>query len=206
MKKAKHHFVIYPVFIWLTSLLIKRHFRKIVIDGQFQDNGKPILVIANHISWWDGFWIMYLNLKILHRKVYFMMLEEQLKKHWYFQFTGGYSVKKKSLNIIESLDYTLELLNNSNNMVFLFPQGEIKSLYNTTIDFEKGIQWIIERSLPDLQVIFMVNLPDYFSDSKPSVFIYIKSYPAGYLKDGATESEFREFYDHALQTQKIKVS
>lgn len=206
MIKAKHHFVIYPVFIWLTRLLIKRHFRKIVIEGEFEDNGNPVLVIANHMSWWDGFWIMYLNLKILHRKVYFMMLEERLKKHWYFQFTGGYSVKKKSRSIIESLDYTLELLNNSNNMVFLFPQGEITSLYNTTIDFEKGIQRIIERSSPDLQVIFMVNLPDYFSDSNPSVFIYIKSYPAGYLKNGAAESEFREFYDHALQTQKIKVS
>ena len=206
MIKAKHHFVIYPLFKWLTRLLVKRNFKKIVVEGKFEDNGNSILVIANHISWWDGFWIMYLNLKILHRKVYFMMLDEQLKKHWYFQYTGGYSIKKKSRSIIESLDYTLGLLNNPNNLVFVFPQGEIKSLYNSAIDFEKGIQWIIERSSPDLQVIFMVNLPDYFSDSTPTLFIYIKSYPAGYLKDGATESEFREFYNHALQTQKIKVS
>ena len=206
MIKAKHHFVIYPLFKWLTGILLKRSFNKIIIEGEFEDNGNPVLVIANHISWWDGFWIMYLNLKMIHRKLYFMMLEEQLKKNWYFQYSGGYSIKKKSRSIIESLDYTTELLNDSNNMVFLFPQGEIKSLYNNTMDFEKGIQRIIERSLPELQVLFMVNLPDYFSDPKPSLFTYIKSYSAKYLKDGSVESEYSIFYSWALHTQKVKIS
>ena len=68
MIKAKHHFVIYPLFKWLTRLLVKRNFKKIVVEGKFEDNGNSILVIANHISWWDGFWAEYLNIRVFHRK------------------------------------------------------------------------------------------------------------------------------------------
>ena len=62
----------------------------------FNDRNLPVLLISNHISWWDGFWAMYINLKVLKRKFHFMMLEEQLRKYWFFNYTGGFSVNKKS--------------------------------------------------------------------------------------------------------------
>jgi len=92
MIKAKHHIIINTIFNWLTSFLLKRNFNSLQINSDFADNGNPILIIANHISWWDGFWILYLNKKVIHRKFHFMMLEEYLKKHWYFQYIGGFSV------------------------------------------------------------------------------------------------------------------
>lgn len=202
MIKAKHHIVIYPLFKRLTGFLLKRNFKSIKIEGTFNDNGKPILVIANHISWWDGFWLMHLNLEILHRKFHFMMLEEQLRKHWYFQHTGAYSVKKNSRSILESLEYTSELLQYSQNMVFMFPQGKINSLYNNSIHFENGVQRLIEQSERNLQVIFVANLLDYFSDSKPNLFMYIKSYLAEDLKENSTETEYNRFYNKVLKHQK----
>lgn len=206
MLKAKHHIVIYPLFQKLTFLLLKRHFNKVLIQGEFNDNGKAVLIIANHISWWDGFWLMHLNLQTLHRKFHFMMLEEQLKKHWYFQYTGAYSVKKKSRSIIESLNYTLHLLDEDQHMVFMFPQGKIHSLYNDEIIFERGVQSLIERADNDLQVLFVANLVDYFSESKPSLFINIKTHLAKELKDNRAEEAYNAFYHQILSEQKIKVS
>ena len=83
------------------------------IKGAFSYSGNPVLAIANHISWWDGFCLMHLNLKVLNRKFNFMMLEVQLKKHWYFQYSRAYSVKKKSQSVISSIAYTAELLQHS---------------------------------------------------------------------------------------------
>jgi len=206
MIQAKHHIIIHPMFKWLTAFLLRRTFSSIHIDGNFKDNGKPILVIANHISWWDGFWMMHLNLKVLHRKFHFMMLEEQLKKHWYFQYTGAFSVKKKSQSIIESLHYTEKLLCKPDNMVFLFPQGKINSLYNNTIHFESGVQRIIEQAKDDLQVLFVANLLDYLSDSKPNLFMYIKGYLAKDLKGKLAENKYNNFYDKVLSQQKLKTS
>lgn len=117
MIRAKHHNVMYPFFKWLTRFLLKRNFHALQIEGPFHDNGRSVLVVANHISWWDGFWVEYLNQKIIHRRFHFMMLEEQLKKHWYFQYTGGFSVNRNSREIVESIDYAVELLNKDDNLV-----------------------------------------------------------------------------------------
>lgn len=206
MIKAKHHKVIYPLFKCLTSVLLNRNFNSIAISGEFVDTGKPIFVIANHISWWDGFWLMYLNLRILHRKFHFMMLEDQLKKHWYFQYTGAFSVKKKSRSVVESLTYTTQLMNDSKNMVFMFPQGEINSLYNNTIKFERGIERIVEQCKDDVQLIFVANFLDYFSELKPNLYMHINVLSIKDVKEGSVESAYNTFYNKILDKHKIKTS
>lgn len=206
MIKAKHHIVIYPLFKKLTQYLLKRNFKSIQIQGDFNDTGKPVLVIANHIGWWDGFWLMHFNLKVLHRKFHFMMLEEQLKKHWYFQYSGAFSVKKHSRSVVESINYTTDLLKNSENMVFMFPQGEINSLYANVMHFESGIQRIIEQSSNDLQIVFVANLIDYFSNSKPSLYIYMQTDSSKNLKEKIMENEYNKFYHKILDFQKAKTS
>ena len=66
--KAKHNFFIYPFFQKYALWKIKRCFEKVHVIGEFHDRKLPVLILSNHVSWWDGFWIMYLNLKLLHRK------------------------------------------------------------------------------------------------------------------------------------------
>lgn len=206
MIKARHHSVIYPLFKWLTRFLLKRNFSSLHIDGDFFDNGNSVLVIANHISWWDGFWVEYLNQKIFHRKFHFMMLEGQLKKHWYFQYTGGYSVKPNSREVIESIDYTVELLNKENNLVLMFPQGKIHSTYNNSVHFESGINHIIAKCPNETQIVFVANFTDYFSDAKPHLFIYVNTCTAAFLKDRNPEEEYNLFYSKALKQHKTITS
>jgi 1-acyl-sn-glycerol-3-phosphate acyltransferase len=194
------------MFKWLTRLLLKRNFNSINIEGEFNDNGNSVLVIANHISWWDGFWIMLVNLKVIKRKFHFMMLEEQLKKHWYFQYSGGYSVKKKTRGVIESIIYTIELLKQKGNMVFMFPQGQLHSMYNYPIVFEKGIERIIKNTSPETQVLFVANLLDYFSDAKPNLFIYLESFLAKDFQQSKVEYEYNKFYEQVVNIQKSKVA
>jgi 1-acyl-sn-glycerol-3-phosphate acyltransferase len=206
MIKAKHHSVISPLFKWLARFLIKRNFSSIHINGIFKDNGHSVLVIANHVSWWDGFWVEYLNQKIIHRRFHFMMLEEQLKKHWYFQHTGGYSVKKNSREIIESINYTNELLRNSENIVLMFPQGKIHSSHNSAVRFEKGIQHIVAKCDDKTQVMFMANFTDYFSDAKPHLYIYTKTLSVASLRNACIEEEYNRFYTEVLNQHKILTS
>lgn len=206
MIKARHHKVIYPLFKWLSQFLIKRNFTSVCINGTYADNGKPVLVIANHVSWWDGFWVMLLNLKVIKRKFHFMMLEDQLEKHWYFKFSGGFSVKKKSRSVIDSINYSIELLQQPENMVLMFPQGQIHSMHNNIVPFEKGVKRIIQNVLPDTQILFVANLVDYFSDSKPNLFIYIKKLLAKDMHLSDVEKEYNIFYKEALNSQKTKIS
>ncbi len=206
MIKAKHHRVIYPLFQWLTRFLIKRNFNSVCINGEFTDNGKQVLVIANHVSWWDGFWLLLLNLKLINRRFHFMMLEEQLKKHWYFKYSGGYSIKKNSKSVLESINYSIELLEKRENLVLIFPQGQIHSLYNDTPRFEKGVEKILKNVSPETQLLFVANLIDYFSNRKPTLYIYIKSLLAKDFQQSTLEGEYNTFYRQAYTHQRTKRS
>jgi 1-acyl-sn-glycerol-3-phosphate acyltransferase len=206
MIKAKHHIVIYPMFKLLTRFFMKRRFKSVQIYGDFLDNGNPVLVLSNHISWWDGFWMMHLNLSTIKRKFHFMMLEKQLRKNWYFRYSGGYSIKKQSRSVLESMHYTCDLLKQTGNMVFIFPQGQIHSMHQHNVHFEKGVSRIIEACPPETQILFSVNLLDFFSDPKPQLTMYIKTFRAKNFINHPVELAYNQFYGEVLENHKIQVS
>jgi len=160
--RATHNIVIYGFFKLYCIWKIRRNFHEVYINGNFTDRELPVLLVSNHISWWDGFWAMYLNLTIFRRRFHFMMLEDQLRKYMFFNKTGGYSIKKGSRSIIESLNYTARLLSDNKNLVLIFPQGEIQSIYTGTLHFEKGLEHILKKMTSKAHIIFLVCLIDYF--------------------------------------------
>jgi 1-acyl-sn-glycerol-3-phosphate acyltransferase len=196
--KARHHSFINPFFRRYSKWQIRKHFHKVIISGDYKEKKLPILLISNHMSWWDGFWLSDLSERVFNRKFHFMMLEDQLKKHWYFQYTGGFSVKKGSRSIIETINYAAELLSHEKNLVMMFPQGEIQSLYTKDFVFEKGIQHILDRVKVPVQIIFVANLIDYFSNKKPSLFTYIKEY-SGEPGIAQIQSAYNDFYRSSIE-------
>jgi 1-acyl-sn-glycerol-3-phosphate acyltransferase len=203
MLKAKHNMLIYPFFKWYAIWIINRHFQKVTVVGSLPKNDLPILLISNHISWWDGFFAMYINLKLLKRKFHFMMLETQLRKFWFFNYTGGFSVSKKSKSIIETLNYTSELLCDSNNMVLIFPQGEIQTMHTHIFKFERGIDRVLNKVPNRVQVVFMANLVDYFSYRKPCLYMYIEGFTFDDSRAEMIEEKYNEFYNQCIEKQKL---
>ncbi len=199
--KAKHHSFIYPFFQKFTLWKMKLNFHEVKRFGSFKDNDLPLLIISNHTSWWDGFWLMHLNLNLLNRKFHFMMLESQLRKFWFFNYTGGFSVNKNSRSILETINYTAKLLSDKQNMVIVFPQGEINSAHNQNMRFEKGIERIIAKCENEISVLFVVNLTDYFSNSKPTLFQYIKEYELEDIDINAFEKSYQLFYNQSVNSQ-----
>jgi 1-acyl-sn-glycerol-3-phosphate acyltransferase len=199
--KAKHHRFIYPFFKWYTFWLVNRNFSKIHYSGTYTENNLPVLLIANHSSWWDGFWALYLNIKVFKRKFHFMMLEEQLRKYWYFNYAGGFSVKKKSKSVLETLHYTSSLLTDRNNLVLIFPQGEIGSAQKDSFDFEKGIERILAGIKNQVQIVFLVSLTDYFSSKKPEIFFYYREYSKNTVQRADLEDDYNRFYKSCKSTQ-----
>ena len=177
---------------------IHRHFKKVHFIGEYEEKNRPIFVIANHVSWWDGIWIMFLNINFFKRKFHFMMLEEMIEKNRVANLVGGFSIKKGSRSIIESLNYTAELLSDKNNMVLVFPQGEITSLYSPQLEFEKGFRNVLKKVGEEPQIFFIVNLVDYFSDTKPSLYVYFKEYENKNLDSEKMQSDFNQFYSECI--------
>jgi len=196
--RSKHNLLVYPFFKLYTILKIRKNFINVNISGDFKDKGLPVLLICNHISWWDGFWAMYLNMKVFRREFHFMMLEDQLDKYWFFKLTGGYPVRRGSKSVIDSINYTNELLSEKNNIVLLFPGGKIESLYNNSIEFEKGVVRIINQTGGMVHIIFVVNLIEYFSESRLCLYIYYKEYNRYDEDTEVIQRDYNEFYSDCV--------
>lgn len=128
------------------------------------------------------------------------MLEEQLKKNWFFQHTGGYSIKKSTRSVVESLNYTAELLENNKNLVLMFPQGKIQSMHRSEFVFEKGIERILKLLNNEIEIVFEVNLVDYLSNAKPTAYLNAKTYKGDYSLAGI-EKAYNKYYNACLQIQ-----
>jgi 1-acyl-sn-glycerol-3-phosphate acyltransferase len=202
--KARHHFLIYPFFRFYAGWIIHRHFGLVELKNEFDDRDLPVLLLSNHVSWWDGFFAMYLNVKVLRRKFYFMMLEEQLKKFYFFNKTGGFSIRKKSRGVVESINYTAELLRDQGNMVLLFPQGKIESIYKTSFQFESGIGRIVEKADCRIHILFMANLIDYFSNKKPGLYIYVSEYQYEKFDTKSIQDAYNLFYARCISENFLK--
>ena len=176
MIKANHSYLGVLFFKYYSKIKLKNHFQDIRFVGDIEDLGKPILVISNHFSWWDGFIQLQLNNLLFKRKFHVMMLEEQLEKFKILNKCGAYSVQKNSRDILNSLNYSVDLLNDNNNLLLIFPQGEIQSLYTDNFIFGTGLNYLLKNRKTDFQLIFNINLVDYFSESKPTLTIYFKEF------------------------------
>jgi len=168
-------------FVWFikvfTSVNLRLSFRKVIIEGDtVVPADKPLLLIGNHFSWWDGFFAWYLNDTLWQRKFHVMMLEDQLQTRLFLNKAGAYSVRRGSRSVIDSLNYTSQLLKKTENLVVIYPQGEISSLYTYPVRFERGIDRIIRSAGTGITVLFYVALVDWFSSKKPSLTFRLRKF------------------------------
>ena len=158
--------------IYLKRLLKKSFydFRIINTLPEF-DKSKSLIVTPNHFSWWDGFFIYWTNKKLFSRKLYVLMLEEQLKRYWFFKKLGCYSIDlNDNRKMIVSLKYTMDLLLKPNNLVTIYPQGEIQAYDEKHIILKDGIDFITKKSTVDFQILPITFKIHYTNERLPIVY------------------------------------
>ena len=200
MIPARHHPLIDRFFNWYLRKILKKDFQAIEVIGHWPNNLSSILVIGNHVSWWDGFWVYYLNKRFLNKRLYVMMLEEQLKPRMFLTRIGGFSIHPGTRSVIESIDYAAEKLKQPGNLVVMYPQGKIASFSAGVLQFQKGLEKVVKKSGIQ-QICFYVALTDYFSQRKPTLTFYLGVHTLTDASTQSIEQAFRLFYQKAVELQ-----
>jgi len=195
----------------LTGKLVSGYFSGPKLDREFHDvrfhgerdrSGLPVLLLANHFSWWDGFIQFRLNRGFYGRKLHVMMLEEQLRRHMILNRCGCFSIRKQSRDVLESLEYCRQVMEDFRHMLLLFPQGEIRSMHLDEIRFESGLDYLMRRIRNNFRIAFNVNLPDYYSGRRPTLNVYFKTLAHDHFRDaGEVEEGFNHFYRECRHRQ-----
>ena len=176
MIKTRHtqwaHFVFAAYIRWL----LRRNFHSLNLLGDTPviEADQPILLLPNHSSWWDGFFVYFLNEKLLNRRLYLMMLESQLKKYPFFARVGAFSIDPgHPKNVLTSLEYSrsiLELPVSPAPLLCLFPQGVLRPNLIRPLGLEKGPDWIIKKSKRKLTVLTLGIRIEFLDQQLPEVF------------------------------------
>lgn len=187
-----------PVSLWFYSsyfrVLQKIYFRKIsVINEVVFPESQSVLLLQNHFSYYDGYWSMYLCHKVFRRRFHVMMLEEQMAKRMFLTRCGVFSVRKNSRDLIESLNYAAELLQNPGNVVTIYPSGEIISHHHQNFTFQRGFARLAGDKNNHSAIAFAVVLIDHFSFARPEIRIYLENY-SGERTAETIEKAYHSFY------------
>lgn len=179
-----------------TKILIGFFFDSVKYEGTYEEKGLPILMIANHFSFYDGFIQILLNLKIFKRRLHFMMLEKELRKNMQLTKLGACSIVKGKRSSLESLAYAVEILQKKENLFLFFPQGKIQSVHTRNFTFEKGLlSYILKKAKNEFQLVFNINLINYGTNLRPDLCVYYQAFEINV--DTTVEDVERAFNDFA---------
>ncbi len=199
--KARHIPFFVRFFSFYSRNGLKSHFSHVRFECSVNTSGRPVLLIGNHFSWWDGFIAYRLNDLVLRKKFHIMMLEEQLEKRLFLNKAGAFSIRRGSRTVVDTLRYTSGLLHDAENMVVVYPQGTITSIHRRPVRFEKGTERIIAGASDKLMILLYVALPDWYSGKKPGLDVRVIEYSARERTVTDLEEAYNIFLDECIAKQ-----
>jgi 1-acyl-sn-glycerol-3-phosphate acyltransferase len=203
MIEARHSRMYDVFFNWYLHSLFRKDFSRVDVVGRWPVHEQSDLVIGNHVSWWDGFWVYYLNKRFLKKKLHVMMLESQLKHRRFLTRIGAFSIEPGSRDMVHSLNYSAHLLQQPGHLVVMYPQGEIASLSAGVLPFKNGVVQVIKKASIQ-QVLFYVALLDYFSHRKPVLTLYLGTVSVEGCTTNDLQKAYEQFYKQSLLLQAQK--
>jgi 1-acyl-sn-glycerol-3-phosphate acyltransferase len=181
MLEASHKTWAAILFERYLKYIFKRHFASFNLLGSVPKMPKdiPVLILPNHNSWWDGFFVYELNKRFFQRRPYAMMLEEQLRKYPFFRFTGAYGISPNDPDEVrKSIRYTVNILEKPTPegvAVCIFPQGELVSWYQDPLTYQRGIEVIVQRTKKPLILLPLMSRIEYIKERYPHAFLLFGS-------------------------------
>lgn len=196
---------IYYFYSWYISYIINKNFRDFTHTKISITNDEAVLLLANRFSWWDGYILFQLNKRVFKKKFHVLVTAEDYQKTKYLKYFGAFAPEAKGKDLLETLTYAGQLLDDPQNLVLIFPQGKIRSMHVNQIAFEKGIMQVLNASQKKFQTVFAVTLVDYFNHRRPKAKTFLTTWQAEeYVSLQLLKSEYNKHYDSAVlkQTQK----
>ncbi len=140
---------------------------------QQKDPKTPIILFAPHSNWWDGIVGYNICNRIFKKEIRLMV--EELNRFPILRRAGAFSVNKKSPQAsMEALKYAIDVIEDTNNILYIFPQGIIKPPNYRPIELQTGMIYIAEKAAKKYgKVALMPVGVNYFflRDNRPEVFV-----------------------------------
>lgn len=163
------------IFDGIFESMFKKHFTSILVKNQqnyyLRNTDYPNILYGFHGCWWDGP-LAALICRRLYKCNFYMMIKD-LYRFPILSKIGGFSIEKDSLfGKLKAINYTVKLLENPENSVWIFPQGRLYPQDYRPIRFESGIAHICNR-LNGVNLIPIAYKYTFLQNEKPEIFVEV---------------------------------
>lgn len=138
-----------------------------------RDEKIPTIMYAPHSNWWDGIVGYHVCNRIFNKEIRLMV--EELNRFPLLRRGGAFSVNKKSPQAsMEALNYAVNVLEDLNNILYIFPQGIINPPNFRPIEFQTGLTYIAQKAVKKYGAVNLQPIAvNYFflRDNRPEVLI-----------------------------------
>ncbi len=177
MLEARKSVLLEKIFAVYNSNLIKRRFNSLQVSGldflTARNKNFPLIIYANHSSWWDGLVAFQISREI-KLDSFLIMEERQLRKLRFFRKLGAFSViREKPREAVKSIAYAADILQKKpNRAVWIFPQGEILPNDIRPLGFYNGLSKITEK-VGTCYAVSVAMRFEFLGEFKPDIFVKI---------------------------------
>jgi len=133
----------------------------------------PLLVAANHTSWWDGFALLEIQRLLRPRApVYTVMLESELSTRPFFRRIGAIGIDAGSVVSLRGAMRRLGRLTRErpDAVILFFPQGRIWPSFRRPLGFRPGLRTFLRALPPTLLLPVGIHL-EALTRVKPTLFL-----------------------------------
>lgn len=164
----------------------------------------PLLLVANHVSWWDGFVLLDLRDRIRGAAPFrVVMTEAELRRFPFFRRLGCLPVRVGSVSAMRRLVRTLAAVRERDpDSVFVwFPQGAIWPSFRRPLGFRRGVERIVEHLTPVAVLPVGIHC-EPLNRRRPTFFVSVgEPLPAAEARsvraiEAAVEAQLDHVHDH----------
>jgi 1-acyl-sn-glycerol-3-phosphate acyltransferase len=137
--------------------------------------GRPVLLVGNHISNWDGFLFREVQRRLAPAwPIYSVMLEEELRHRPIFRRLGGIGIDPRSPASVAGSVRAVRALRGQGPDFFLsfFPQGRVSPAAKRPLGFLGGVDLFVRALAPATILPVGIHL-EAMRKLRPSMFVSV---------------------------------
>ena len=155
----------------------------------------PVILFAPHNNWWDGIVGYNICNRIFKKEIRLMV--EELNRFPLLRRGGAYNVNKKSAQAsMQALKYSIDEIGDTNNILYIFPQGIIKPPNYRPIELQSGMTYIAEKAAKKYGKVALMPVAvnyTFLRDNRPEVLVEF-----GDIIELTDDKQDRKEYTHYL--------
>ena len=133
----------------------------------------PIVLVANHVSWWDGFLLRAVQRALRpHGAVRTIALERELERHPFLRRIGGIGIDPSSPTSILRTLRAIARLRSDDLVLGYFPQGRIMPSHARPLGFHRGIDLVLGALEPATVVPIALHI-EPLARLAPTAFVVV---------------------------------